>query len=319
MAGEMPNGHAPHAPIEVSFPLPKAPHTNLHLQLTNNGPNLLLFLTTATPESASSSPLGSFVYAMPNRAFTILASRVHEEVRANHSWQRATPTDTLSTPLFTHGGTLDFATRLSKVLARKTGKPVYVGNSASFASAGMGGTVEEEMEGFKRVVEVVMDCTHNTSAHATGESHIRAGKQCPNDGGRESRHTRELNTLLDILQSLLHVLYSKAEKLRISLQKHAIHTIYTSFSLSSTLLFASSDVFGLFNVALRPPVTLLEFLSPPDLDADSTSPTFSAFSRTSRDRTGFIEISFVASNHVSRVGRHGDVVVVGVIVLITLE
>ena len=26
----------------------------------------------------------------------------------------------------------------------------------SFASAGMGGTVEEEMEGFKRVVEVIM-------------------------------------------------------------------------------------------------------------------------------------------------------------------
>jgi hypothetical protein len=27
----------------------------------------------------------------------------------------------------------------------------------SFANAGMGGTVEEEMEGFKRVIEVVMD------------------------------------------------------------------------------------------------------------------------------------------------------------------
>ncbi|KAI8932669.1 hypothetical protein NX059_010164 [Plenodomus lindquistii] len=135
MATNMANSDASHAPIEVSFPLPKAPHTNLHLQLTNNGSNLLLFLTTATPESASSSPMGSFVYAMPNRA---------------------SPADTLSTPLFTHGGTLDFTTRLSKVLARKTGKPVYVGNSASFASAGMGGTVEEEMEGFRRVVEVVM-------------------------------------------------------------------------------------------------------------------------------------------------------------------
>jgi hypothetical protein len=46
---------------------------------------------------------------------------------------------------------------LAKVLARKTGKPVYVGNSSSFASAGMGGTIEEEMEGFRRVVEVVME------------------------------------------------------------------------------------------------------------------------------------------------------------------
>jgi len=31
-----------------------------------------------------------------------------------------------------------------------------VGNSASFASAGVGGTVEEEMEGFRRIVEVTM-------------------------------------------------------------------------------------------------------------------------------------------------------------------
>ena len=51
---------------------------------------------------------------------------------------------------------MDFATRLAKVLARKVGKPVYVGNSVSFASAGMGGTVEEEMEGFRRCVEVVV-------------------------------------------------------------------------------------------------------------------------------------------------------------------
>ena len=70
--------------------------------------------------------------------------------------QRNTPSQPLSTPLFTHGSTLDFTTRLSKLLARKTNKPVYVGNSASFASAGMGGTVEEEMEGFRRIVEVTM-------------------------------------------------------------------------------------------------------------------------------------------------------------------
>jgi hypothetical protein len=58
--------------------------------------------------------------------------------------------------LFTPPGTIDFTTRLAKLLARKLKKPVYVGNSMSFSSAGMGGTVEEEMEGFKRVVEVVM-------------------------------------------------------------------------------------------------------------------------------------------------------------------
>jgi hypothetical protein len=31
----------------------------------------------------------------------------------------------------------------------------------SFANAGMGGTVEEEMEGFRRVVEVVMGLLNN--------------------------------------------------------------------------------------------------------------------------------------------------------------
>ena len=57
--------------------------------------------------------------------------------------------------MYINESTVEFTTRLAKLLARKTGKPVYVGNSISFANAGMGGTVEEEMEGFKKVVEVV--------------------------------------------------------------------------------------------------------------------------------------------------------------------
>lgn len=46
---------------------------------------------------------------------------------------------------------------MASLLARKIKRPVYVGNSMSFARAGMGGTVEEEMEGFKKIVEVVME------------------------------------------------------------------------------------------------------------------------------------------------------------------
>jgi hypothetical protein len=52
---------------------------------------------------------------------------------------------------------VEFTTRIARLLAMRTGKPVYVGNSMSFASAGMGGTVEEEIEGFKKVIEVVMN------------------------------------------------------------------------------------------------------------------------------------------------------------------
>lgn len=67
------------------------------------------------------------------------------------------PGQTISTPLFTYESSIEFTTRLARLLARRTGKPVYVGNSISFASAGLGGTVDEEMEGFKKVVEVVMN------------------------------------------------------------------------------------------------------------------------------------------------------------------
>ncbi|KAF2261781.1 hypothetical protein CC78DRAFT_469433 [Lojkania enalia] len=135
MSSEATDGIGSGLPVEVSFPLPKAGQTNIQLQLSNNLTSLLIFLTTTTAESSDSAPLGSFVYAMPNKS---------------------SPSDPLHTPLYTHSSTLDFTTRLAKVLARKAGKPVYVGNSISFASTGMGGTVEEEMEGFQRCVEVVM-------------------------------------------------------------------------------------------------------------------------------------------------------------------
>jgi len=46
---------------------------------------------------------------------------------------------------------------------------VYVGNSISFASAGMGGTVEEEMEGFRKVVEIVMGEVDRVGAVGGGD------------------------------------------------------------------------------------------------------------------------------------------------------
>ncbi|OCL07164.1 hypothetical protein AOQ84DRAFT_295606 [Glonium stellatum] len=124
-------------PLEFSFSLPHSPQTNIHLHLTNHRASLLIFLTTASTDAATTAAsLGSFVYAMPNRTSP-----------------SAVP---LSTPLYTHSSTLDFATRLAKALARRVWKPVYVGNSISFANTGMGGAVEEEMEGFRRCVEVIV-------------------------------------------------------------------------------------------------------------------------------------------------------------------
>jgi hypothetical protein len=164
MATAVTNGNASHVPIEVSIPLPLAPRTDINIRLHDNGPNITLFLTTTTPDAASTVPLGSLVYAMPNVCIMI-SSRPTKCARLI-CMQRVTPSQPLSTPLFTHSVTLDFTTRLSKLLARKTGKPIYVSSSMSFVNAGMGGTVEEEMEGFKRVVQVVMSLLNKGSETA---------------------------------------------------------------------------------------------------------------------------------------------------------
>lgn len=70
--------------------------------------------------------------------------------------QRFDPTQPLATTLYTQESSLEFSTRLARILARKTSAPVYVTNSVSFANAGMGGTVEEEMEGLKNILDVLL-------------------------------------------------------------------------------------------------------------------------------------------------------------------
>ncbi|KAK4956131.1 hypothetical protein LTR66_013369 [Elasticomyces elasticus] len=127
----------PPKPIQLSFPLPHALGTSIYLHLTVLTTSIMLFLTSASSDSgAMPAALGSFVYAMPDRY---------------------NPSQPLSTPLYTLPSSIDFTTRLAKVLARKTGRPVHVGSSISFASAGGGGSVEEEMAGFREIVAVVVD------------------------------------------------------------------------------------------------------------------------------------------------------------------
>ncbi|KAK8190793.1 hypothetical protein BKA81DRAFT_285676, partial [Phyllosticta paracitricarpa] len=127
-------------PVQLSFPLPRASNTRINIHLTIQSTALLLFVTTTSPEhdAGATAPMGSFVYAMPS---TTTSSSQQQPI---------------STPLYVQAPTLDLATRLARILARKSGRPTYVGNSTSFASAGLGGSVEEEMEGLARVVEVVM-------------------------------------------------------------------------------------------------------------------------------------------------------------------
>jgi hypothetical protein len=155
-------------PIEVSFSMPKAPEARIHLRLTIQTTSLLLFVTTTlNGDTSTTAPLGSFVYALPD--VSCLSHHCNSIIPCNPrltSSERLNAGQTLSTPLYTYESSIEFTTRLAKLLARKTAKPVYVGNSISFASAGMGGTVDEEMEGFKKVVEVVMDEVRKSSGGA---------------------------------------------------------------------------------------------------------------------------------------------------------
>ncbi|OQO05966.1 hypothetical protein B0A48_10062 [Cryoendolithus antarcticus] len=133
------NGTHPAAsakPLQLAITLPSNPQTRVHLHLTLTPTTLLLHSTTTSPETPSSSAaLGSFVYALPDRY---------------------NPSQPLSTPLYTIPSTVDFTTRLAKVLVRKTAKACYVSWSGDLTGGVMGGSVEEEMEVFRGIVEVVM-------------------------------------------------------------------------------------------------------------------------------------------------------------------
>ncbi|KAF4982045.1 hypothetical protein FZEAL_2295 [Fusarium zealandicum] len=122
---------------ELSVPLPRSLDTRIYVRLSTKAKSVVLFLTTASQdELAAPVSMGSFVYALPNRL---------------------DPAQPLSTTLYSSESSVEFTTRMAKLLARKTQLPVYVTNSISFANAGLGGTVEEEMEAFKTIVQAVLE------------------------------------------------------------------------------------------------------------------------------------------------------------------
>jgi hypothetical protein len=129
---QLPNGLSENPkPVEISFPLPNALGAKVHLHITNQSHSILVLGTTVDPSmpSSSAAPLGSLVYALPS-----LRSRSEEPS---------------STPLYSESGTIDFATRLAKALARKLQKPCYFGWSGHFSAMGRGGDVEEEIITFR--------------------------------------------------------------------------------------------------------------------------------------------------------------------------
>ena len=69
----------------------------------------------------------------------------------------------MSTALYEVPGSIEFATRVAKILVRRTGIPIYVGCSAVFG--GMG--IEEDMAGVKGAVEGVMEVLKEKGEEAT--------------------------------------------------------------------------------------------------------------------------------------------------------
>jgi hypothetical protein len=59
-------------PVQLSLLLPRAPETRIHIHLTINTISLMVFLTTVGGgDTATTAPLGSFVYALPDVCYCI--------------------------------------------------------------------------------------------------------------------------------------------------------------------------------------------------------------------------------------------------------
>lgn len=146
-------------PIEFALPLPSRPNCQLHAAVTVRDKSLLVLLTTSLAgETAQETALGSFVYAIPNVCPPLLRnSFVHVD---SFLRQRLDPAHPLTTPLCAIESSIDFATRLATILAKRCALPVYVADSMDLRE--MGGIapsmVEEEMAVLRRVVEVVVEC-----------------------------------------------------------------------------------------------------------------------------------------------------------------
>ncbi|KAJ5099903.1 hypothetical protein N7532_006904 [Penicillium argentinense] len=123
-------------PQQLSFPLPKALHTTGHIHLSFLGHCVMVFLATSTPGDSAGSvkSLGSFVYAMPDRTSS---------------------KSTIATTIYTSPSSIEYTTRVAKIITRRIGMPIYVGCSIDTNALGL--QVEEEMEGLTHIVNLVVE------------------------------------------------------------------------------------------------------------------------------------------------------------------
>ena len=141
--------------LELAIDLPHSPGLKLHLHLTILANSILLFLTSTSSEAGPGAvSMGSFVYALPDVSHVTYS--IPYRGHAYNLPQRYNPTQPMSTALYTAPSSLDFTTRMAKVLTRRLKKPCYVGGSINLSMAAGGGSVDEEMEAFRCVVDTVI-------------------------------------------------------------------------------------------------------------------------------------------------------------------
>lgn len=87
--------------------------------------------------------------------FTPGPPRFHYPKIVTNSLKRTSSKQTISTTIYTAPSSIEYTTRVAKILARRTGKPIYVG--CSIDPNGLGLTVEEEMEGLSKIVNVITE------------------------------------------------------------------------------------------------------------------------------------------------------------------
>lgn len=144
--------YSAYRPQEYTLPIPNSPdRAVVNLLITNNSHSLMLNVATSREDQRSSSmraALGSFVYAMPDLGTASMSMGPTETV--------ARAQQPLTTAMYVRQHTLDFTTRLARILAARLRKPVFVGEDVDLSCLGRGGDVAEEMELFRKIVESVV-------------------------------------------------------------------------------------------------------------------------------------------------------------------
>lgn len=62
--------------VSFSIPLPQSLDTRIYARLSTQAKAILLSLTTATQDVAAPTPMGSFVYALPNVSATSISKDI---------------------------------------------------------------------------------------------------------------------------------------------------------------------------------------------------------------------------------------------------